>query len=164
MSLVFKILKAMYDAELNYKGVKVNGFGIPRFLLKDKNSFDCTVRRLRRQGYITNEEGVWKITSNGKKLVKEKITPLQSFDSPFSNQSKRNLLLIFDIPEPQKVKRDWLRFQLKKFNYKMVQRSVWVGPSPLPREFTNYLKEIKIEKCIKTYKLAKSQNTKIKAN
>lgn len=150
----------MYEAELNYKGVKVNGFGIPTFLIKNKNSFECTIRRLKRHGYITNEEGLWKLTPQGKKLVKEKSIPLKSFDSPFTNQSKRDLILFFDIPEPQKAKRDWLRIQLIKFNYIMIQKSVWVGPSPLPKEFIEYLKEIKIEKCIETYKLAKSQIAK----
>ena len=36
----------------------------------------------------------------------------------------------------------------------MIQRSVWVGPSPLPEEFLNYLKQIKLIDCIKTFKLA----------
>lgn len=38
----------------------------------------------------------------------------------------------------------------------MIQRSVWVGPSPLPEEFLNYLKRIGLEKEFKTFKLAKS--------
>ncbi len=47
---------------------------------------------------------------------------------------------------------------LKKFGYIMIQKSVWVGPSPLPKEFKDYMKEIKLDKCIKTFKLEKSYN------
>ncbi|MEI7513313.1 MAG: hypothetical protein WCJ74_01690 [bacterium] len=160
MSLVMNILKEMYNAELNYKGVKVNAFGIPLFLIPNKKSHKDTLYRLRREGYLTNDTDGWRITEKGRKKYKEKADPLQSFDSPFSNQSKRNLLLSFDIPEPRKTEREWLRMHLKKFNYKMIQRSLWFGPSPLPKDFVDYLKNIKLEKCIKTFKLSKSQKNK----
>ncbi|MEI7513169.1 MAG: hypothetical protein WCJ74_00930 [bacterium] len=158
MSLTFDILKAMSDARLKYKGVEVNGFGIPTFLIKNKQSFKSTLSRLKKNGYVLDEKGMWKITPKGKKLVEERIGRLQTFKSPFTIHSKKNLLLFFDIPEPQKAKREWLRNHLINFNYKMIQRSVWLGPSPLPKDFTEYLKSIKIEKYIKTYKLAKDQN------
>ena len=38
----------------------------------------------------------------------------------------------------------------------MIQKSVWVGPSPLPKYFLDYLKEIKIGNNFKTFKLVKS--------
>lgn len=65
---------------------------------------------------------------------------------------------MFDIPEPKKAEREWFRFHLKKFNYEMIQRSVWVGPSPLPKEFLDYLKEIKLTEYVKTFKLDKPYN------
>ena len=63
---------------------------------------------------------------------------------------------MFDVPESRQNERKWLREHLKKFKYCMVQKSVWVGPSPLPKEFISYLKEIKLNSCIKIFKLAKS--------
>jgi hypothetical protein len=38
----------------------------------------------------------------------------------------------------------------------MIQKSVWVGPSPLPKEFMDYVKEIGLKDNLKTFKLAKS--------
>lgn len=67
---------------------------------------------------------------------------------------------MYDIPDLKKKERDWFRRHLIKFNYIMIQRSVWVGPSPLPKEFLNYLKEIKIGNNLKTFKLAKSYGSK----
>ena len=46
----------------------------------------------------------------------------------------------------------------KKFNYEMIQKSVWVGPSPLPKEFMDYVSKIKLKESIKTFKLTKSYN------
>ena len=62
---------------------------------------------------------------------------------------------MFDIPEIKKVERNWLRWHLKKFNYIMIQKSVWVGPSPLPKEFLDYIKSIGLEDGIKIFKLAR---------
>ena len=70
---------------------------------------------------------------------------------------------MYDIPHNLKKERDWLRRHLIKFGYVMIQKSVWVGPSPLPKEFIRYLKEIKIESNLKTFKLAKPYNSVISA-
>ncbi len=147
------ILEDMYYKELNFKGVKVNIFGIPSFLIRNKNSYYSTLNRLKHGGYIVRDGNGWRTTIEGRKRIKKADT-LRSFDSPFSNDSKKNLLLIFDIPEGIRFKRDWLRAHLNKFKYIMVQKSVWVGPSPLPKEFIVYVKEIKIAKYIKTYRLS----------
>ena len=46
----------------------------------------------------------------------------------------------------------------KEFNYSMIQKSVWVGPSLLPKEFLDYIEKIKIKDGLKTFKLAKGYN------
>src|SRR3989344_2562284 len=56
----------------------------------------------------------------------------------------------------KKKERDWFRRQLKNFDYTMIQRSVWVGPSPLPKEFLDYVKAIGLRDHLKTFKLAKA--------
>jgi len=72
----------------------------------------------------------------------------------------KNLLLMFDIPESRKAERNWLRWHLKKFQYYMIQKSVWVGPSPLPKKFGTHLKEMGLDIYIKIFKLAKSYQIK----
>ena len=67
---------------------------------------------------------------------------------------------MFDVPEPKKAEREWLRWHLKKFNYIMIQKSVWVGPSPLPKEFLDYIKEIDLKENLKTFKLTRGYNLK----
>lgn len=115
---------------LRYKGVSVNMFGLP----------------ISSNGNIKNE----------KKIHIPKRKYLLSFISDFAKDAPKNLLLIYDIPEARKKERDWFRRQLKSFDFVMIQRSVWVGPSPLPKNFTDYLKRIGLSKEFKTFKLAKS--------
>lgn len=71
----------------------------------------------------------------------------------------KNLLVIYDIPESSKKEREWFRKHLKKLDFEMIQRSVWIGPSPLPKSFLEYVEEIGIKKDFKTFKLSKSYNT-----
>jgi len=113
-----------------YKGVEVNLLGIPVFS-KDKKSRVKMKNRKRNFYYVT-------------------------FSSPFRGNDSKNLIVMYDIPDSQRKERDWFRRHLVKFGYIMIQKSVWVGPSPLPKDFLDYLKEIKIGDNFKTFKLAKS--------
>lgn len=115
-----------------YKGIPVNIFGLPSFS-ESKNK-----------------------TKNKNEDKKIKRQYLCSFISDFQEHTPKNLLLIYDISEVRKKERDWFRRQLKNFGFVMIQRSVWVGPSPLPERFLTYLKRIGLEKEFKTFKLAKS--------
>ncbi|HCY18060.1 MAG: hypothetical protein UR62_C0017G0023 [Candidatus Nomurabacteria bacterium GW2011_GWF2_35_12] len=114
--------------KFNYKGMPVNIFGLPSF-----GDFNPKKKRnIPKRQYLC------------------------SFVSNFHKDTPKNLLLIYDIPEGKKKERDWFRRQLKNFDFIMIQRSVWVGPSPLPEEFIDYLKRIGLQKEFKTFKLAKS--------
>jgi hypothetical protein len=42
----------------------------------------------------------------------------------------------------------------------MIQKSVWVGPSPLPKDFLEYVKSIKLLGQLKAFKLAKPYSEK----
>ena len=115
-----------------YKGMKVNSLGIP--ITKKKKRIRVKKDNRKRGFYGA------------------------TFQTPFSESSVRNLIVMYDIPHLQKKERDWFRRQLIKFGYVMIQKSVWVGPSPLPKEFLKYLGQIKIGDKLKTFKLAKPYN------
>ena len=115
-----------------YKGVRVNAFGIP--ILGKKDSRIKKNDRKRKFYYIT-------------------------FHSTFEKNSPKNLIVMYDIPYEKKKERDWFRRQLKNFDYIMIQKSVWVGPSPLPEDFLEYVKLVGLKGQLKTFKLAKSYNS-----
>ena len=123
--------------KISYKGVRVNSFGVPVLRVGQKN-------RLK--------------TKNRKKTFYN-----VTFISPFTKNNPKNLVVMYDIPHSMKKERDWFRRHLIRFGYVMIQKSVWVGPSPLPKEFLSYLKEIKIGNKLKTFKLAKHYDKHISA-
>lgn len=123
----------MSQKVFNYKGVKVNIFGVPI----EKRRIIPKTKRVRKFYNI-------------------------SFVSPFSKDALKNLIVMYDIPYEKKKERDWFRRQLKKFNFIMIQKSVWVGPSPLPKNFIEYVKGVGLESGLKTFKLAKPYSGKEK--
>lgn len=113
-------------------------------------------RRIHYKGMSVNMFGLPSFSDSKKKNNIPKRFYLDSFISNFKKDAPKNLLLIYDIPEEKKKERDWFRRQLKTFDFVMIQRSVWVGPSPLPTDFLDYLKRIGLQKEFKTFKLVKS--------
>jgi len=159
MSLLKEMFQELWDAEINYKGCRVNMFGIPRFLTH-KRSISSTLSRMKKKGFVSYNSDGWALTSQGKKYYKEKTFFLPHFDSPFKNTPPKNLIVMFDIPETKKSYRDWLRKELKTFGYILIQQSVWVGPSPLPKEFLSFIEETKLKQYIQTFKLSKGYQRK----
>jgi len=153
-----KILIDLANTTLNYKGVKTSMFGTPISRNYSKNSIKSTMYRLNKQGFIEKKDNNWQVAHLGKKYLKRKEESLRQFNSSFNKKSIKNLILMFDIPEKQRAEREWFRWHLKKFNYVMIQKSVWVGPSPLPKDFMDYISKIGLKNNIKTFKLAKNYN------
>jgi DNA-binding transcriptional regulator PaaX len=115
---------------LKYKGVTVGAFGLPVLLSNKKD--------ISRRG----EPG-------------RKYFQYQRFIYNFKNTAPRDLIVMYDIPTEKKKEREWFRRHLQKFGYVMIQKSVWVGPSPLPRNFLDYVKKLGLLSQLRTLKLAK---------
>lgn len=77
------------------------------------------------------------------------------FNFNFPISAPRDLIVVYDIPSGKRKERDWFRRHLKKFDYIMIKQSVWVGPSPLPKNFLKYVKSIGLVNQLVTLKLAK---------
>lgn len=134
------IILIMTNAKtFRYKGMRVNAFGLPIFSSSKKEN---------KKFY--------------KKIRKRSLYHV-SFLSSFREDAPKNLIIMYDVPHNMKKERDWFRRHLIKFGYVMIQKSIWVGPSPLPKDFLIYLKEIKIGDKFKTFKLAKSYDSSISA-
>ncbi len=155
MSLALQVLKELWDTSLPYKGIRVNLFGVPKFKNKSDATIRATLSYIKGEGLVENLNNQWHITQKGRKFAQKKFDSLKNFQSSFKKDSPKNLIVMFDIPENRRGERDWFRWHLKKFNYVMIQKSVWVGPSPLPLAFTDYVEKIKLKSALKMFKLAK---------
>ncbi len=160
MTIVEEIFLELWNTELMYKGVRVNIFGIPRFNNHSKRTLNQTINRLVHKKMIHKNAAGITLSSAGKEYFKSRLEVLKNFEKPLDINSDKKLLVLFDIPENMKSHREWFRWHLKKFGYTMIQKSVWVGPDPLPKEFLLYVKEINLADCIKTFKLAKPYKKK----
>ncbi len=118
---------------------------------KDRKYFNSYLSRLKNNDLIS---------LNGENIIFNKKDLQKHF--MFRNMSTRptgkiKILVLFDIPEPKRKIRNWLRLQLKLWNFKMIQQSAWLGDGPLPKEFLDHLKLLDIKECIKVLKI---QNNK----
>src|SRR3989344_3817724 len=123
-----------------------------------KESVRVGLSRLYAKGYLTNSASGWSITKKGKIHIKN-IRLLDYIKSPFEkNSHNNNTIIAFDIPEKNRIMRNWLRNQIKIFSYKMLQQSLWIGTGPLPYSFLKRLEDLDIRKNIKTFKITKRNN------
>ena len=122
-----------------------------------KESVQVALSRLRSKGYVNNSSFGWSITKKGKTYRKDSQL-LSYISSPFEKNSVPSMIISFDIPEQNRILRNWLRNQIKIFGYKMLQQSLWIGPSPLPPPFLKRLEDLNIRKNVKTFKITKAIN------
>jgi len=148
-------------SNLRYKGVRVGFMGLPDFKYYKYQTLANKFSILTKKGLIKKmSNGEYIITDKGRFFVEEGKDILRKFETNKNKNSPKDLLIVYDIEENRRKERNWFRFHLKKFHFTMIQRSVWVGPSPLSKEFSDYLKEIKLGDNLKTFKLAKGYGEK----
>lgn len=146
---------------LRSKGLRTGFLGLPDFKFYKyqtlANRFSC----LKSKGFIKEINGVLCITDKGENfLKKEEKKILKKFITDKKETDPKDLLLLYDIPQKETTLRNWFRRELVSFHFIMVQKSVWVGPSPLPKEFLDYVKSLGLKNKIKTFKLKKGYYAK----
>lgn len=108
-----------------------------------------TVRELRIKGYIeTPKDGrkiFLKLTDKGKQeVVLKKLLENDSWDGKWR-------IVIFDIPEKHRHIRDTFRNQLREFQFKRLQKSVWVGKKNVTKELKDFVKQVGISDWVKIF-------------
>jgi len=116
--------------------------------LKTKLAFWALLSKLKKEKLITSsKEKSWRVTKAGREYLKIK-SPTPPWSHLYKNvpptKEKDIQLVIFDIPENKRIKRDWLRFQLAGFNYRLIQKSAFIGLTPLPENFIDDLEKYDI--------------------
>ncbi len=110
-----------------------------------------TLSRLKKRGYVENKKGIWQITKAGRARLSNKISFLPTHSRKIIRQGPKSIVISFDIPEAYKKKRNWLRVELLYLGFEMLQKSVWLGPAPLPEKFIDSLRELQILPYIKFF-------------
>jgi len=106
---------------------------------------------MKKKGLVDNSgdrnKSVWLITQVGRERL-EFIKSRDFITNPFESLDKLKKgelkVIVFDIPELERKKRDWLRISLMNLGFEMLQKSVWVGNTDLPEEFILSLNNLEI--------------------
>ena len=129
----------------------------------EKQKFYDLVYRLKKQGLIQKKENKLKLTKLGFEKLKflrerkKEILP----DNNFSAEKGNNFcIVIFDVPEVERRKRDWLRGSLGHLGLKMVQKSVWIGKVKIPKPFLNSLFKLKMLDYVEIFEITKTGSLK----
>ena len=127
------ILKLLLEPRFKYKGMPVSMLGIPALFPYKKQSIANTLTKLSKDGYVIRKNDSLYIEPKGRDYLKTKrrIESLRIFEPNTTSSKLKNLIVLFDIPEERKTEREWFRSHLIRFGYIMIQKSVWIGPSPL---------------------------------
>ncbi|KKW28800.1 MAG: Transcriptional regulator, PaaX family [Parcubacteria group bacterium GW2011_GWB1_52_7] len=98
-------------------------------------TFSVILSRLQSAGLVERRgrkrQSVWRLTEAGDRYLKAEN------NKPKPDGIQR--LVIFDIPEKERRKRDVIRGELAGLGYSQLQKSVWKGEIPLSNDFIELL-------------------------
>jgi DNA-binding transcriptional regulator PaaX len=75
---------------------------------------------------------------------------LHFYKKIFDNKLK---VIIFDIPEKERHKREWLRVSLLALGFSFLQQSVWMGKNKIPESFIVDLRDRKLLPCVEIFEI-----------
>lgn len=115
----------------------------------NRRSFANAVRRLERRHLVGakadgGREG-WYLTPEGERLTRRLKMKLAQAAAKRRWDHKWRIV-IFDIPEKLRGRRDFLRKELREFDFHQLQKSVWVSPYPILAEFSFIASELGLGK------------------
>ncbi len=123
----------------------------------ERQNFYSLLNYLKSQGFIekkTEEKKTqWRITVRGKEKLKELSTLEKRSYTPEKDSVLR--VVVFDIPERDKAKRNWLRGVLEELGFSFLQGSVWIGKKRIPEEFLFELKERELLSYVHIFEVSK---------
>ena len=105
-------------------------------------TFSAILSRLKNQNLVVkngeHRKSLWSLTKKGESYSDVIVSSLPKEDGIIR-------LVMFDIPEIERKKRDLVRYELVACEYKQLQKSVWIGYRPLPERFVKSLDDLKLK-------------------
>ncbi|MEK9174882.1 MAG: hypothetical protein AAB725_02845 [Patescibacteria group bacterium] len=127
--------------------------GFPTSYEFSPRTFSAILSRLKSQGLVVKKgnhgKSLWSLTKKGSDLLIDEI----SAGLPQEDGLMR--LVIFDVPESERGKRDLMRTELVACGYNQLQKSVWVGYRPLPERFIKNLDDLKLKDKVEIFSVNK---------
>lgn len=131
--------------------------------LKEKQRLYNLITGFKKDGLIAKKEkgkGSWYLTQKGEKELKKLKAYYQKNNLPrrrYNSEASNDFtMVVFDIPEKERRKREWLRTKLAEMKFTMLQKSVWVGKRKIPEQFIEDLSFCKLLSCVEIFTINKS--------
>lgn len=118
-----------------------------------RKSIQNTLYRLKKKKLITKTRTGWSASKSTQATLENRSSFYESHTDTAQKNNSNKMIVMYDVPEELKNKRDQLRDSLKILNFKQKQKSVWIGPAPLPKEFVKYLGDLRILKYINFFEV-----------
>lgn len=132
---------------------------------EERHRFASLLYRLKKQGFIEpcekGEAQAFRITAKGSRKL-HALQEARSYPNPTYAMSKgeKVVLVMYDVPEIEKKKRAWLRSALKHLDFKMIQKSVWIGKTRIPQRFIEDMHQIALTKYVEILEITKRGSLK----
>jgi len=140
-------------------------FGLEKENKISKQRISNILSKLQKEGLVSRngpkKKSNWQITTKGKEWIKNNKINFQKIDKPKPDGISR--IVIFDIEEKERKKRAWLRRELISFDYNAIQKSVWLGETPLSKEFIKEIDEKGLGKCVHIFSIKEKGTIKTKS-
>lgn len=113
-----------------------------------RRTFSTILSRLKKDGLVERlgqtRSAQWHLTDKGKQHLEEGHMAFSNH-AEIRKEDGVGRLVIFDIPEQERKKRDRIRYELVCANFQQLQKSVWIGYCPLPQDFLLLLDEFHLK-------------------
>lgn len=150
-----KPTRALFGFDENFKKGNIN-----------KNTIKKNLERLVEQGFVEKKDKKFILSKEGIRFIEymglRRSTLKKKWDGKYR-------LVIFDIPEKQRIDRDWLREELYLLEYVQLQKSVFISKYPLvedvicdirKRKIDNYVNYLLVDKMFDYSKIEKISKKK----
>lgn len=120
------------------------------YKISKRNSLNQAVIRAQKKGLvrkkIINEEVYFAITDSGKdELEKWRSKPRIGLHERKGGWDGKYRLVLFDIPEKNRIVRNSFRRKLKELGFLGWQQSVWVSRNPITEPLREFIKEVGLD-------------------
>lgn len=129
---------------------------------KTRQRFYSMISKLKEDGLLEKARGddgtFLRITPLGKRkfdiLAAKKSDALPDPRYPKSKDGS-HVIVAFDVPEKERRKREWLRCALKNLEFQLIQQSVWIGKTKIPKGFLEDLRDMKLAGYVEIFEISK---------
>lgn len=106
-----------------------------------ETTIEQNIRRLRKHGFVEKRGEKYLLTLAGRKLLDYIMGRRKILEKKWD---KKYRVVVFDVPEKMRKKRNWLRNELYLLRYRQLQESVFISKFPLPADLVREIKKRKM--------------------